>query len=428
MEYLIIFILVVLSAYFSGSEISYNSANKLRLKRSAESGSRPAALALRIADKFDYSLSAILIGNNLANIAASSVSTVIVVDLLRLCGISDTTYAALISTVVMTLIILIFGEIVPKLAAKQNADSFASLLAYPTLILTIIFFPVTIIVMGIIKLLSLAWKEEESDSITEEELSTIIDTVEEEGVIDENKSELLQSTLDFSDTTVEEILTPRIDMVYIDIDDDDETNERIINESNFSRIPVFEDNIDNIIGVLYVNHYFKEKLNVKDGSGKVDIRSLLMKPYFLHKTAKLPMALADMREKKVHLAVVIDEYGGTMGIVTLEDILEQIVGDIWDETDEIVSDYVKTGENSYDVNGDMSIYDFFELVDISDDDFKSDYVTVGGWAIEMLDAAPKVGDSFSYKNLYVIVTEMDDMRITKLSVVIRPDDKEAEEE
>ncbi|MEA4833494.1 hypothetical protein SDC9_93253 [bioreactor metagenome] len=417
LPYLYIIILLVFSAFFSASEIAYNSFNRLRMKKSAESGSKTAKLTLSISDKFNYALSAILIGNNLANIAASSISTVIVFGILKSYGIESSSGAAVIATIVMTVIILIFGEIVPKILGKQNSDSVAKAVSFPVRILTIIFYPVTIIVMGLIKLFSFFWKtEKEDDSVSESELSTIIDTVEEEGVIDEEKSDLLQSALEFSDITVQEIITPRIDTIFIDIDDDPDVIEEIISRSHYSRIPVYEDSIDNIIGILYLNHYYKQRIETDSH----DLRPLLMEPYYLHKTMKLPAALAEMRKRKIHLAIVVDEYGGTMGIVTMEDILEQIVGEIWDETDEIVDDYIQTGENSYDINGDMNIYDFFELVDVDDRDFESDYSTVGGWAIEMLEANPREGDSFSYKNLYIIITEMDDLRVKKLSVVINP--------
>lgn len=415
LPYISIIILIGFSAFFSGTEIAYTSVNKLRLKKLAEEGSKTAALASDISDKFDKMLSSILIGNNLVNIAASSVGAVIAMHLIG--GAKGTAVA----TLVMTVLILIFGEIVPKILAKKHAQNVTLIVAYPLKVLMLILSPAAAVVVAIVKLLSRLWKKDESaPTVTEEELVTIIETVEEEGVIDEHKSELLQSAIEFNDISLNDILTPRTEMVSIDIDDDMDSIIHTATESHYSRIPVYEDNIDNIIGVLYLNRLYKVLADNMD----VDIRSLLMEPCFFHKTMKLPAVLNEMRRRQVHLAVVIDEYGGTMGIVTMEDILEEIVGDIWDETDEIKNDYVKVGENTYDVCGDMSVYDFFEQLDVDDRDFESEYTTVGGWAIEMLQCEPHEGDSYHYKNLYIIVSEMDDMRVTKLTVMFKPVEEE----
>ena len=291
--------------------------------------------------------------------------------------------------------------------------------AYPVRILTFILYPVVFIVMLIVNLLRKIWGKDKSDdepTVTEEDLSSIIETVEEEGVIDEDKSELLQSTLEFHDTTVEEIMTPRIDMVSIDIDDTDEDIAAIIEDSHFSRIPVYEDSIDNIIGILYLNHYYKNAVD----EDKKPLRDLLIPACFIHKTMRLPAAMGVLREKKTHIAVVIDEFGGTLGIVTMEDILEELVGDIWDESDVIVNMITKTGDNTYEVNGDMNIDDFFSEIEFHRKDIECEYSTVGGWAVEMLNADPHVGDTFTYENLFVVVSEMDDMRVTKLTVLVNP--------
>jgi CBS domain containing-hemolysin-like protein len=278
--------------------------------------------------------------------------------------------------------------------------------------------------------------------VTEEELSSIIETVEEEGVIDEDKSELLQSTLDFRDTTVEEIMTPRIDMTAFDIADSPEEISRLVDESRYSRIPVFEDSIDNIIGILFLNHYYK-KMSEGNSVEDLNLREMLMEPCFIHKTMRLPAALSLLRERKMHLAIVVDEYGGTLGLVTMEDILEELVGDIWDESDEIVTECVKTGDNTYEVSGDMNIDDFFAEIEFEPHDFSCEYSTVGGWAIEMLNADPHVGDSFTYSDaenpekdddedeeahteLYIVVAGMDDMRVTKLTVLVKKPTPEEE--
>lgn len=426
--YIIIILMLILSAFFSGSEISFNASNKLRLKKSAEAGHGTAALAYKISENFTAALSAILIGNNLANIAASSVTTIIIIDILDGLGLGESanSIASLIATVVMTVIILIFGEIIPKILAKQHADTVVCWVAYPVRILTFILYPIVFIVMLIVNLLRKLWGRDNGDNaptVTEEELSSIIDTVEEEGVIDEDKSELLQSTLEFPDTTVEEIMTPRIDLVSIDIDDDPDSINEVIEDSHYSRIPVYEDSIDDIIGILYLNHYYKNAVS----SVKISLREMLMPACFIHKTMRLPAALNVLRDKQTHIAVVVDEYGGTLGVVTMEDILEELVGDIWDESDEIVSMITRTGENTYEVNGDMNIDDFFENIDMPVKDFQCEYSTVGGWAVEMLDADPHIGDTFTFENIFVVVSEMDDLRVTKLTVLVKPPEKDDNE-
>ena len=411
--YVVIVAMICLSAYFSASEIAFNSANKMRLRKAAESGCRTSKIAHDICSKFTMSLSAILIGNNLANIAISTCTTLIVINLFR----NNVALASTISTILVTVIILIFGEIIPKILAKQNADTVARVIAIPTRILTFILSPFVFIVMAILFVLRKIWGSDHKDdepTVTEDELVSIIDTVEEEGVIDEGQGELLQSTLEFSDTTIEKIMTPRIDLTAIDInDDEDKINLLISDMTQFSRLPVYRDSIDNIVGVLTLTRYYKATLDEK----KPNIESMLLKPCKLHKTMKLPAALAKLREAKMHLAIVIDEYGGTLGVVTMEDILEELVGDIWDDTDVIVPECISTGENTYEVIGDMNIDDFFEEIEfVKPENFTCEYITMGGWAIQMLDANPHVGDSFRYENIFVIVARMDEERVTKLTV------------
>ena len=421
---------LIFSAFFSGSEISFNTANKTRLKKSAEAGSKTAMMAYKTTENYTATLSAILIGNNLANIAASTCATVVFVKAFAKYSIGDESLASLLSTLSLTVIVLIFCEITPKVICKKYADKVARAVVIPIKVITYVLYPLVFIITAIVRLLSKIWgkeKAENTPTVTEDELSTIIDTVEEEGVIDEDKSELLQSTLDFQDTTVEEIMTARINMTDIDIEDDIENIIQTIDESRYSRIPVYEDDIDNIIGILYLNHYYKELAEHDGDYSKIDIRSLLLRPKLIHKTMKLPAALAMMREEKIHLAVVIDEFGGTLGIVSMEDILEEIVGEIWDESDEVIDMIERTGENTYDVLGDMNIDDFFYEIEFEDSEFECDYSTVGGWAVEMLDADPHVGDSFTYKNLCVIVTEMDEFRVVKLTVLITREDEDEDE-
>ena len=421
----IILLMLVLSAFFSGSEISFNAANKMRLRKAGEAGSKTAKLANKISEHFTIALSAILIGNNLANIAASTAATSIAIALLS--GVSGgDAIASTLATVIMTVIVLIFGEIVPKLLCKQHADTVVMWIAIPVLILMIVLSPAVAVVMGLLWVLRLIWGKDKNEGVdvTEEEFSSIIDTVEEEGVIDEGQSDLLQSTLEFHETTIEEVMTPRIDLTTIDIDDDRESIIDTIENSTYSRIPVYEDSIDNIIGILYLNQYYRAAVD----DPNADIRGMLMKPCFLHKTMHLPDALKHLRDRRTHIAIVIDEFGGTMGVVTIEDILEELVGDIWDESDEIITDIVKTGENTYEVRGEANIYDFFNVIDYEPRDFESEYSTVGGWAVENLNSDPHVGDSFTCGRLYVIVTEMDEMRVTKVTAVLNKPSEDNEDE
>lgn len=422
LPYIAIIVLVIFSAFFSGSEIAFTSVNKVRLRKIAEGGSKTAKRALAISDHFDKMLSTVLIGNNLVNIAASSIATGIFLSLLP----NSQELGSLLATLAMTVIILIFGEIMPKIVSKQISETVTRIAAYPLTVLLVIFYPVVILVTWIVKLLVRPGKkgEPEEPSVTEDELVSIIETAEDEDVIDEEKSDLLQSALEFSDTAVGEIITPRTEMLAIDIDDD--INEIIeqATESHFSRIPVYEDSIDNIIGILYLNHFYKQLAETPD---KPDIRSLLIEPCFFHKTMKLPAVLAEMRRRQMHIAIIIDEYGGTLGLVTMEDILEEIVGEIWDESDEIKNDIVKVTDDTYEASGEMNVYDFFEDIDIDDRHFDSEYTTVGGWCVEQLDGMPHVGDSFQYENIIVTVAEMDDLRVSKVMAQVLPLPDEEEE-
>lgn len=432
--YLIIIVLMVLlSAFFSSSEIAINSLNPARLKKSIESGDKTAKIAFDLSEDFTSTLCTILIGNNLVNTAATTAATVVILRFLTKRNVSGADeLAPVLTTVIMTVIVLTFGEILPKNIGKARPEAWSKLVAYPIKLLTWVLFPAVFVVTAAMRLLRKWWgtDDEDAPTVTEEELSTIIETVEEEGVIDEEQGELLQSTLEFPETTVREIMTPRIDMVQIDIDDDPESILQIAEESRYSRIPVYRDSIDNILGILVLNHFYKELTEVGGDVTKIDIEALLIKPKLVHKTLRLPNALAVMREHKTHLLIVVDEFGGTMGIVTMEDILEELVGDIWDESDEIIKEFRKTGDNTYEVSGDMNIDDFFAEIEHEDDEFECEYKTMGGWAVEAMDADPHVGDSFTYQNMCIVVDEMDDMRVTQLTVLVTPteDDEEQEEE
>ena len=431
MIYLIILVLmVILSAFFSSSEIAINSLNLTRLKKAVDSGDKTAKVAYDLSENFTGTLCTILIGNNLVNTAATTAATALILNFLTKHNVSGADeLAPVLTTVIMTVIILIFGEILPKNLGKMQPERWSRIVAYPIRALAWVLFPIVYVVTAAMRLLRHFWgtDDEDSPTVTEEELSTIIDTVEEEGVIDEEQGELLQSTLEFPETTVREIMTPRIDMVQIDIDDDPQTIREIAEASRYSRIPVYRDSIDNIIGILVLNHYYKALTEVGGNVEMIDLESLLIKPKLVHKTLRLPNALGVMREHKSHILIVVDEFGGTMGIVTMEDILEELVGDIWDESDVIVKELRKTGDNTYEVSGDMNIDDFFAEIELEDDEFECEYKTMGGWAVEATDADPHVGDSFTYRNLCIVVDEMDDMRVTKLTVLVTLPEEDEDE-
>lgn len=419
LNYIFIVILLAFSAFFSGSEIAYSSANIIRLRHIAENGGgKRDKAALDIAQDYDSALTTILIGNNLVNIASSSVATVIALDLLGESG-------AWVATLVMTVLIITFGEITPKIIAAEACYSVVPLVALPLRFLMIVLSPVGKVIMFIVKQVERLWadKVQEVPTVTEDEFETIIETVEDEGILDEDRCDLLQSALDFDDVLAYEIITPRVDMTAIDIDDPmDEIMEQIM-YSPFSRIPVYEDTIDNIIGILHLNRVFKRLADKDD----IDLRDMLMPVTFVHKTTPLNNVLSTMKRKKCHMVIVTDEYGGTMGCLTMEDVLEQLVGDIWDESDEIEEELIQLKDDLYDADGDMRIEDLFAELDIDDRDFDDDNATLGGWTTEMIGGYPKKGDSFTYKNLTITVKKRKNLRVERLLVKVDPIVEEEEE-
>ena len=413
---------LVFSAFFSASEMAYSSCNTLRLENLEEEGSRPARAARYITEHFDVALSTILIGNNLVNIAGSALASVLVLLIL---GTTKGEQFAWISTAVMTVLVILCGETIPKITAKKNANRFALRFAYVVRTLMVLFAPVVWIVLLLIRLISAPFKGEEAEEDPDaavEELQNIIETAEDEEVLDEERSELVRSAIDFSDVMASEVMTARVDLYALDIEDDWETLLEEIEQSPYSRLPVYEGSIDNIIGVLYLNRFLKAMTE----NHHTDLRSLLMPPVYVYKTMKLPDVLNRLRREKQHLAIVSDEYGGTLGVLSMEDVLEQIVGDIWDETDQVEQEVVQRAENEFEVDGDMTISDFLELTGIREDDFEAESETVGGWTVERFGEFPGVGDSFSYGNLMVTVLAMDGRRVEKVLVRLDPSAKEKE--
>ena len=413
-----ILVCVFFSNFFSSSEMAYSACNRVRLENASDDGSKRAAAAVKIVERFDDTLSTILIGNNLVNIAASSLGSLAVMELLG-------DGYAWVSTVVITTLVIIFGETMPKIVAKNSANRIALRHAYFIRILSVLFKPLIMLVVGLIRLICLPLKGERTDASDDdavEELTSIIETAEDESVLDEDRSELVQAAIDFSDIMASEVMTARVDMLALDIEDDWDEMLKTIDESPYSRLPVYEDGVDNIIGVLYLNHFLKALA----GDEKPDIRSLLMPVCYVYKTMKLPAVLSELRRAKQHLAVVVDEYGGTLGVLSMEDVLEQLVGEIWDETDEVEEEIVERPDGRFELDGDMVISDFIELMELNEEDFDFESDTVGGWTIEMFGSFPKVGDSFEYENFTVTVLQMDGLRVEKILVQVHPK-PEAEE-
>ena len=407
-----ILVCVFFSNFFSSSEMAYSACNRVRLENASDDGSKRAAAAVKIVERFDDTLSTILIGNNLVNIAASSLGSLAVMELLG-------DGYAWVSTVVITTLVIIFGETIPKIVAKNSANRIALRHAYFIRILSVLFKPLIMLVVGLIRLICLPLKGERTDASDDdavEELSSIIETAEDESVLDEDRSELVQAAIDFSDIMASEVMTARVDMLALDIEDDWDELLKTIDESPYSRLPVYEDGVDNIIGVLYLNHFLKALA----GDEKPDIRSLLMPVCYVYKTMKLPAVLSELRRAKQHLAVVVDEYGGTLGVLSMEDVLEQLVGEIWDETDEVEEEIVERPDGRFELDGDMVISDFIELMELNEEDFDFESDTVGGWTIEMFGSFPKVGDSFEYENFTVTVLQMDGLRVEKILVQVHP--------
>ena len=424
MAYLLIFFLLMGSAFFSGTEIAYTSLSKLKMKRDSEHPTTAQKLVGFIYNHYDYALSTVLVGNNLVNIGATSVATVLAVNLaVRLDGrISDET-ASTIVTLVMTVLILIVGEITPKMVARRCSETIARIAAWPLLLLMILFFPVVWVTTGIVNLFSLLWKKDaQSVTITEEELENLLDTAEDEGVIDESETELLQSALEFTDLDAADILTPRIDVVGFELHDSMDFILNTIADTQFSRYPVYERTIDHVVGILYVKHLLKELVDNRD----VSLSDLLLEPVYIPKTMKLHDIMDEFRSHQSHMVIVADEYGGIMGIVTMEDVLEQLVGEIWDENDDIINDWQQLDKHRWECSGDMNLTEFFDNLELDDDKLESDCATVGGWAAENIGAMPVAFDSFDYLQYTILVKHVDENhRISRLLILehtYRPSD------
>ncbi len=375
---ILVVVMMIFSALFSSTETAYSSVNKLRLKNYAGQGNKKAAKALKLANKFDEVLTAVLIGNNIVNIATSSVSTIVFINLIGSSG-------AAVSTVVITVLVLVFCEVLPKSYAKKNAERLALAFAAPLSVLVTIFRPFVYILNKLSSVISKGG--EEAPSVTEDELKFMIDEIEEQGVIEEQESELVKSALEFDEISVNEILIPRVKVVGIEIGSTIEEIKETLCQEMYSRLPVYEKSLDDIIGIITNKAFFKML-----SEGGNDIKSIMQEVPHISDTLLISEAMRKMQRSKVHLAVVTDQYGGTKGIVTLEDIIEELVGEIYDEDDEIVNNMVMLSADKYEVAGDMSVSDFLSKLDLDEDLVQTDYTSVGGWITDVLEHIPESGE------------------------------------
>ena len=412
-RYIIIMVICLISsAYFSATETAFSCANKTRLRALAEKGNKKAALAAALAEKYDKLISTILIGNNIVNIALASLGTVVFAQKF------GENKGATISTVVITVAVLIFGEITPKSIANDFSEKFAMFSAPFIKFLIYWFMPLNFIFSAWQKLIGKLFKVEQDDNMAQEELLMMVEEAEQEGDIDTDEGDLLRNAIEFSDLKAEDILTHRVDLEALPIDSAKKEIAQKFTETRFSRIPIYEDNIDNIVGVIHQKDFY-----VGSGITTANIKDIISPVLFVHQSENVDDLLKKLQKEKSHMAVIVDEYGGTLGIVTMEDILEELVGEIWDEHDEVVEEFKELDENTFIIDCNMNLDDFCEEFDI---ETESDSVSVGGWVAEQIGNIPDVNDSFTFENLVVTVIETESHRAS--TVKVEKTDTSAEEE
>ena len=409
------FLMVAFSAYFSATETAFTSLNRIRLKSKADAGDRRAARTLALAEDYDRLLSTILIGNNIVNISASTLGTVLFTKHV------GTAYGPAVSTIVLTVIILIFGEISPKSLAKEQPEAFAMFSAPILRLLMIILRPLNFLFAQWKRLLSLIFRSSSDSGITEEELITMVDQAETEGGLDQDESELIRSAIEFGDLEVDEILTPRVDIVAVEDTDTMDEIAKAFAESGYSRLPVYHEDIDNIVGVIHEKDFHAARYHGHD-----DVSAIVSTVLYTTANTKISDLLRILQKAKAHMVIVVDEYGGTEGLCTLEDIVEELVGEIWDEHDEVIEEFQKQPDGSYLISCNANLTDLYDLFSIKGE---SDSTTVSGWVMEEVGRVPEEGDHFVYENLDVTVTKVDHRRVLEIRVVVldqSPDEEKPE--
>lgn len=401
---IIIAICLILSAYFSATETAFASLNRVRIKNLSEKGDGKAALVLRLLERYDNLLSTILIGNNLVNIGATALATVIFV---RLLGRDMGSGAA---TLVTTLVLLIFGEITPKSMASEYPETFAMFSAPFLRIWVVLFTPLNLIFGKWKGFLSSVFRNKEDRTITEEELLTYVNEAESGGGLDEQESDLIRNSIEFSEQEVQDVLTPRVDIVGIRDTDSKEEIADLFAATGYSRLPVWHEDIDHITGIIYLKDFYNKVWRTD-----MDPRQIVRPVLYVIPQKKIDEVLKELQLKKLHMAVVLDEYGGTLGIVTMEDILEELVGEIWDEHDEVIHEIVRISDTEYLVRGSANQEDLFDELGIRQDD-ELDATSVSGWVMDLAGRVPREKDVFYKDNLMITVLDMDGKRVDRVRV------------
>ncbi len=398
---LLIAVLVLCSSYFSATETAFTCLNRTRMKTLAEKGNKRAETALALAEQYDRLLTTILIGNNLVNITMSTVSTLLFIRLLPDIG-------ATVSTIVITVIVLIFGEISPKTIAKETPEKFAMFATPLMRILVTVLTPISFLFSMWQRLITRLFKVNANRGMTQDELLTLVDEVESEGSIDAEESDLLRSAISFTDQQAQDILTPRVDLECVSIHTPKEEIARIFSESQYSRLPVYEGSTDNIVGILYQKDFYSGS-----GISPASVSELMREAVYVPQSVPIDDLFRVLQRHKSHIAVVSDEFGGIMGIVTMEDILEELVGEIWDEHDEAVESFRKISEDTYRV---LCSTDLDRMERFFDLELDSDSATISGWVMEQTGCIPSEGDTFRYENLFITVTATDSHRVVEIEL------------
>lgn len=409
--------LIIMSGFFSSTETAYSCSSKLKLRTLASNGNKKAKKVLDLAeDNYDRFISTVLVGNNIVNLSASTLSTIMFARL-----IADANTSALVSTIVITLAVLIFGEITPKFIAKAYPEKLAFAF-YPIIkFFYYVFYIFNFIFGGWKWLIGKIFRMKHEDVVTEEEIMTIVEEAEEDGTLKEEETKLIRSVIEFDDLEVGDILVPRVNIVAVDVADSMDEIRKVFDREGYSRVPVYKDSIDTIIGTIHEKDFFNAYLR-----GKKGIDGIMQNAFYTTEHAKISVLLRQLQKKKVHIAVVLDEYGGTLGMVTLEDILEELVGEIYDEHDEVVNYFKEISENTYIVDGNAPVSDAFEFFNLKGEEDKFEASTVSGWVIEMLGEIPRTGIKLSYLNLDIEVMKSTVKRVLQVKVTVNKTETEEE--
>ena len=411
-----IVILTLFSGLFSATETAYSSSSKIRLKNMANDGKTKASSVLVILDDFDKFLTSVLIGNNIVNIASATISTLLFSLILK--GGKGPT----VSTIVVTVITLLFGEIAPKSLAKQAPEKFACATVGVVHFFEFVFTPLTIVLKGWTWLVNHFAHIEQDEGDISDELITMVDEAEKDGNLEEHESDLISAAIEFNDLDVKDVLTPRVDIVAVNIASSHEQIEKAFRFNSFSRLPVYENTVDNIVGVIHEKDFYELMYH----NNKGPIRRIIKPVIYTSPNTQISTCMKQLQAAKLHMAVVLDEYGGTEGIITLEDIIEELVGEIWDEHDVVEDFYTKVDDYTWMVKGDAEIDDLIDRFGVEEEDEEFDFITVSGWAIAELHHIPKVNEEFDYKNLHVTITKADQRKVLEVKVEIQKEEEDKE--